>query len=93
MLKCSLLCDAKCMVQIALQGDVAKKYFDKILQWLAEAPDGKFPKVKIEHLQVSMVKAAKGMSLRRLQSTGRTRQWARWAQIHRQTLMKYLDDP
>ena len=31
-----------------LVGDVAKTYFDKILQWLAETPDGKFPKVKIE---------------------------------------------
>ena len=43
-----LLCNAQCVVQIALWGDVAKTYFDKILQWLAETPDGKFPKVKIE---------------------------------------------
>ena len=67
-----LLADENAIVQVALWGEVAKTSFPKLVAWLESGEDGEFPRVRLEHVQVSHVKAGGGVSLRRLQSTART---------------------
>ena len=64
--------DASCLVQVALWGDVAKKYFESLTKALDEAADGVFPRIEVTACQVTTVKHPEGTSLRRLASTART---------------------
>ena len=66
-----LLADENAIVQVALWGEVAKTSFPKLVAWL-EVSHVQVQVVRLEHVQVSHVKAGGGVSLRRLQSTART---------------------
>lgn len=64
--------DASCLVQVALWGEVAQKYFESLTKALNEAEDGVFPRIEVTACQVTTVKHPEGTSLRRLASTART---------------------
>ena len=64
--------DASCLVQVALWGEVAQKYFESLTKALNEAEDGVFPRIEVTACQVATLKHPEGTSLRRLASTART---------------------
>lgn len=67
-----VLADQSCLVQVTLWGEVAKKFFPKIQEWLDAAPEPKFPYVEVAVAQVSRFRGPCSKELRRLQSTART---------------------
>eukprot|EP00435_Cladocopium_sp_Y103_P065669 s556_g27.t1 len=67
-----LLADGESLIQIALWGDVAKRWFPRLQQWLDQAEDAQFPQVEITACQVSAYRGPTAPQLRRLQSTART---------------------
>eukprot|EP00435_Cladocopium_sp_Y103_P049114 s3057_g14.t1 len=67
-----LLADGESLIQIALWGEVAKRWFPRLQQWLDQTEEGQFPQVEITACQVSAYRGPTAPQLRRLQSTART---------------------
>ncbi|CAK9102122.1 unnamed protein product, partial [Durusdinium trenchii] len=71
---CNLLvADATGMAQVTLWAEVAKRVLPLAQQWLEQAPDGRFPEIRLTGMQVSAYRSKTVPPLMRLQSTARSK--------------------